>query len=103
MGQTAAENPCEVCDRFGRYGRFPSTGGPDTMNSVHRPRLNLASRIVVFQLAIVLGALLVGAVGSIVVERQRLDQQFEQRALAVALSVAGQPSVRDALLDSDPS
>jgi len=73
------------------------------MTSVRRPRLNLASRIVVFQLAIVLGALFVGAVGSIVVERQRLDQQFEQRALTVAQSVAGLPSVRDALRDSDPS
>ncbi len=73
------------------------------MSSVRRLRLSLASRILAFQLAIILGALLVGAIVSIVVERQRLDAQYEQRALTVAQSVAGMPSVRDALRDSDPS
>ncbi|MEA2668187.1 MAG: two-component system, CitB family, sensor kinase, partial [Chloroflexota bacterium] len=73
------------------------------MRSVRGPRLSLASRILVFQLAIILGSLLVGAVGSIVVERQRLDQRYEQQALSVAQSVASMPSVRDGLLDSDPS
>src|SRR5258708_24397686 len=73
------------------------------MKAVHRPRLSLASRILAFQLAIILGALLVGAIVSIVVERQRLNTQYEQRALTVAQSVAGMPSVRDALNDSDPS
>ena len=73
------------------------------MKPVRRPRLSLASRILAFQLAIILGALLVGAVVSVLVERQRLDAQYEQRALMVAQSVAGMPSVRDALRDSDPS
>src|SRR5438128_2841893 len=73
------------------------------MNAMHRPRFSLASRILAFQLAIVLGALLVGAIVSILVERQRLNTQYEQRALTVAESVAGMPSVRDALRDSDPS
>src|SRR6202165_438173 len=103
MGQTAAEKPCEVCDRFGRYGRFLRAAGPDTMSSMRGPRLSLASRILAFQLAIILGSLLVGAVGSIVVERQRLDQRYEQQALSVAQSVASLPSVRDGLRDSDPS
>jgi len=73
------------------------------MRSVRRLRFSLASRILAFQLAIILGALLVGAVVSIVVERQRLNTQYEQRALTVAESVAGMPSVREALRDSDPS
>src|SRR5438105_12737748 len=73
------------------------------MKVVHPPRLSLASRILAFQLAIILGALLVGAIVSIVLERQRLDAQYEKRALTVAESVAGMPSVRDALRDSDPS
>src|SRR3989442_9919263 len=70
---------------------------------MHRPGFSLALRILAFKLAIVLGALLVGAIVSIVVERQRLNTQYEQRALTVAQSVAGMPSVRDALNDSDPS
>jgi len=73
------------------------------MRSVRGPRLSLASRILAFQLAIIFGSLLVGAVGSIVVERQRLDQRYEQQALSVAQSVASLPSVRDGLRDSDPS
>ncbi len=73
------------------------------MKPMHRPRLSLASRILAFQLAIILGALLVGAIVSIVVERQRLDAQYEKRALTVAQSVASMPSVREALRDSDPS
>jgi two-component system CitB family sensor kinase len=73
------------------------------MRSVRGPRLSLASRILAFQLAIIVGSLLVGAVGSIVVERQRLDQRYEQQALSVAQSVASMPSVRDGLRDSDPS
>jgi len=68
-----------------------------------RPRLSLASRILAFQLAIILGAVVLGAVASIVIERQRLDTRYELRALRVAQSVAAMPSVRDALRDSDPS
>ena len=73
------------------------------MRSVARPRLSLASRILAFQLAIILGALIMGAVVSVVVERARLDSQFEQRALTVAESVAGMPSVRGALGEPNPS
>jgi two-component system CitB family sensor kinase len=73
------------------------------MKPVRRPRLSLASQILAFQLAIILGSLLVGAIVFIIVERQRLDAQYEGRALTVAQSVASMPSVRDALNDSDPS
>jgi two-component system CitB family sensor kinase len=103
MGRSAAEKPCEVCDRFGRYGRFLFSRGPDTMTSVRRPRLSLASQILVFQLAIVLGALLIGAIASYVNESRQLDQRYEKRSLNIAKSVAGMPSVGDGLRDSDPS
>src|SRR3981081_1158386 len=73
------------------------------MRSVRRPRLSLASRILVFQLAIILGALIMGGVVSAVVASAGLDLQYENRALSVAQSVAQLPSVREALRDSDPS
>jgi two-component system CitB family sensor kinase len=73
------------------------------MRSVRRPRLSLASRILVFQLAIILGALIMGGVVSAVVASAGLELQYENRALGVAQSVAQLPSVRDALRDSDPS
>src|SRR5919201_265003 len=103
MGRLAAENVFGVCDRFGRYGRRCLSGQPDTISVMRRPRLSLASRILAFQLAIILGSLLVGVAASIIFERQRLDSQYEQRALTVAKLVASMPSVREAMADSDPS
>jgi len=72
------------------------------MRSVRRPRLSLASQILIFQLAIVLGALVIGAAASYLNESRQLDQRYEQRSLTIARSVAGMPSVGDGLRDSDP-
>ena len=73
------------------------------MRPVARLRLSLASRILAFQLAIILGALVIGVVVTIGIERAGLDSQYEQRALTLARQVAAMPSVRDGLKDSDPS
>jgi len=73
------------------------------MRPVARLRLSLASRILAFQLAIILGALVIGVVVTIGIERASLDSQYEQRALTLARQVAAMPSVRDGLKDSDPS
>src|SRR6266851_5747151 len=73
------------------------------MKPVHRPRLSLASQILVFQLAIVLGALLIGAAASYLNESRQLDKRYEDRSLTIAQSVAGMPSVGDGLRDSDPA
>src|SRR5437588_6284139 len=103
MGRVATEWPCGGCDRSGRYGRPLSRRSPDTMRPVARLRLSLASRILAFQLAIILGALVIGVVVTIGIERAGLDSQYEQRALTLARQVAAMPSVRDGLKDSDPS
>lgn len=73
------------------------------MRPVARLRLSLASRILAFQLAIILGALLIGVAVTIGIERAGLDSQYEQRALNLAELVASMPSVREALRDTDPS
>src|SRR2546430_1034485 len=103
MGQPAAGKACGICDRFGRCGRGLRSPGRDTMRSVRRLRLSLASQILVFQLAIVLGALILGAAASYLNQSRQLDQRYEQRSLNNARSVAGMPSVGDGLRDSDPS
>jgi two-component system CitB family sensor kinase len=71
--------------------------------SVKRPRLSLATQILVFQLAIVLAAMILGAAASIWVVRSQLDERYEQRALSVAKSVAAMPSVGEALQGPDPA
>src|ERR1700716_131356 len=73
------------------------------MRPAARLRLSLASRLLVFQLAIILGALGMGGVVSAVVASVGLDAQYQNRALSLAQSVAQLPSVREALRDSDPS
>src|ERR1700681_1538841 len=73
------------------------------MKPVRRLRLSLASQILVFQLAIVLGALVIGAAASYLNESRQLDDRYERRSLTIAQSVAAMPSVGDGLRDSDPS
>jgi two-component system CitB family sensor kinase len=72
------------------------------MKPVRRLRVSLASQILLFQLAIVLGALLIGAAASYLNESRQLDDRYEKRALNIAQSVATMPSVGDGLRDSDP-
>lgn len=73
------------------------------MRPVARLRLSLASRILALQLAIILGALIIGAAVTIAIERAGLNEKYEKRALNVAESVATMPSVLESLHDSDPS
>lgn len=73
------------------------------MRRVARLRLSLASRILAFQLAIILGALVIGVLVTIGIEQAGLDSQYEHRALNLAQVVAAMPSVRDSLHDADPS
>ncbi len=72
------------------------------MRSVRRLRLSLASQILLFQLGIVLGALLIGAAASYLNESRQLDARYEKRSLTIAEQVAAMPSVGDGLRDSDP-
>jgi two-component system CitB family sensor kinase len=72
------------------------------MSSVRRLRLSLASQILLFQLGIVLGALLIGAAASYLNESRQLDERYEKRSLTIAEQVAAMPSVGDGLRDSDP-
>ncbi|MDQ6877687.1 MAG: sensor histidine kinase [Candidatus Dormibacteraeota bacterium] len=55
------------------------------------------------QLAIILGALIMGLAVSAAVTSASLDVRYINRALNLAESVATMPSVREALRDSDPS
>lgn len=73
------------------------------MSSVGRLRLSLASQILALQLGIILGALIIGAAASYLLESRQLDQRYERRSLNIAQSVAGMPSVGDGLRDTDPS
>lgn len=60
-------------------------------------RMKLSTRILVNQLAILVGTMLVGFGLFAHQMRLRIDQEFQQRALAVAQSVAGMPEIQGAI------
>lgn len=66
-----------------------------------RSRLPLAYQILALQVGILLLAALAGVGAAVWQARQELDNQYEQRALAIAESVASMSSVQDALLNAD--
>lgn len=68
-----------------------------------RSRGRLSTRILRWQLAILVGTLVVGFLLTSVLVRNMLITQFEERALAIARSVAVEPGLADAVLHDDPS
>jgi two-component system, CitB family, sensor kinase len=68
-----------------------------------KTRLPLAYQILAFQVVIILLSALMGAAAAIWQAGQELDHQYEQRALAIAESVASNSAVQEALLGGDPN
>ena len=68
-----------------------------------RPRLTLATQILGLQLTVLVIAVLFGALAGLWLIRSELDRQYQQRALAVAASVAALPEIRAAVLDPNGS
>lgn len=66
-------------------------------------RGRLSTRILRWQLAILVGTLLVGFALTTILVRNLLVTQFEERALAIARSVAVLPGLAQAVADDDPS
>lgn len=67
-----------------------------------KTRLPLAYQILVFQVGIILTSALMGAAAAVWQASQQLDQQYEQRSLAIAEAVAANSDVREELLSGDP-
>src|SRR3954452_13316391 len=66
-------------------------------------RRRLSSQIFAFQAAILVLTLLLGCLLALRASQQRLDHESEQRALAVAQSVAAQPEIAPAVAADDTS
>ena len=68
-----------------------------------KTRLPLAYQILGFQVAIILLSALIGAAAAVWQAGQQLDQQYEQRSLAIAESVAANSDIQEELLSGDRS
>ena len=74
----------------------------DRGRSTVKTRVPLAYQILLFQVAIILLSALMGAAAAVWQASQQLDQQYEQRSLAIAESVAANSDIQEELLDGDP-
>jgi two-component system, CitB family, sensor kinase len=63
----------------------------------------LSTQILVFQALILAGTLLIGALLAVYAARQRLDREYERRALGIAQTVAGTPEIVQAIAARDRS
>ena len=74
----------------------------DRGRSTVKTRVPLAYQILLFQVAIILLSALMGAGATVWQASQQLDQQYEQRSLAIAESVAANSDIQEELLNGDP-
>ena len=74
----------------------------DRGRSTVKTRVPLAYQILLFQVAIILLSALMGAAAAVWQASQQLDQQYEQRSLAIAESVAANSDIQEELLNGDP-
>jgi two-component system, CitB family, sensor kinase len=68
-----------------------------------KTRLPLAYQILLFQVAIILLSALIGAGAAVWQASRQLDQQYEQRSLAIAQTVASNSDIQEELLNGDPN
>ncbi|MGY2875343.1 two-component system, CitB family, sensor kinase [Marmoricola sp. URHA0025 HA25] len=76
---------------------------PHRVPATRRPRLRLGSRIAVLTALLLSLVVLLGTAAAVVVLRRDLTEQYEQRALAIARSVAQLPGLPAAVTGSSPA
>src|SRR5258708_21260138 len=87
---------------WSRPGSRPVVLSSRSQNQL-KTRLPLAYQIIVFQFTIILLSALIGGAAAVWQAGQELDRQYEQRALAIAESVATNLAIQNALLMGDPN
>jgi len=65
--------------------------------------LSVSSQLLLLQVAIVAATVIIGALASYALVSSQIDDQYKQRALAIAYAVAATPDIVEAMNDADPS
>ncbi len=65
--------------------------------------LSVSSQLLLLQVAIVAATVVIGALASYALVSSQIDDQYEQRALAIAYAVAATPDIVEAMSDAEPS
>ncbi|TMB76870.1 MAG: hypothetical protein E6J52_06955 [Chloroflexi bacterium] len=82
-------------------GAPAGAGAPLGLGRTMRPG-SLSGQLLMMQLALVIGIVGLTAAGSYALVSSQIDEQYTQRALAVAHSVAATPDIVEAMADPDP-
>src|SRR6476469_3831159 len=67
------------------------------------PLRAVPSQLLLLQVAIVAATVIIGALASYALVSSQIDDQYKQRALAIAYAVAATPDIVEAMNDADPS
>jgi len=65
--------------------------------------LSVSSQLLLLQVALVAATVVIGAVASYALVSSQIDDQYKQRALAIAYAVAATPDIVEAMSDQEPS
>ena len=65
--------------------------------------LSVSSQLLLLQIAIVAATVVIGALASYALVSSQIDDQYKQRALAIAYAVAATPDIVEAMSDPEPS
>jgi len=65
--------------------------------------LSVSSQLLLLQVAIVAATVVIGALASYALVSSQIDDQYKQRALAIAYAVAATPDIVEAMSDAEPS
>ena len=82
---------------------LPTVGAlPSVPRRWLRPR-SVSSQLLFLQVAVVAAMVVIGAVASYTLVSSQIDDQYKQRALAIAYAVAATPDIVEAMNDLEPS
>src|SRR5437879_10707097 len=66
-------------------------------------QLSVSAQLLWLQVAVVAAMVVIGATASYALVSAQIDEQYQQRALAIAYAVAATPDIVEAMDDPDPS
>src|SRR5713226_3241652 len=65
--------------------------------------LSVSSQLLLLQVAVVAATVIIGAFASYALVSSQIDEQYKERALAIAYATAATPDIVEAMDDPDPS
>ena len=82
---------------------FPSVIAVPAVSRRRLGPLSVSSQLLLLQVAVVAATVIIGAFASYALVSSQIDEQYKQRALAIAYAVAATPDIVEAMNDPEPA